>query len=636
MFTCPEERLTLIGRTNYRNNRRVFGIKQADRRHHMYIIGKTGVGKSTLLETLIRHDINAGHGLTLIDPHGDLVEKVLSSIPDSRRKDVIYFNVPDTSHPIAFNPLQHVPPNRRSLAASGMLGVFKRLWDDSWGPRLEHILRNALLALLDQPQTTLADVLRLLDDREFRQQVISNIKNQQVRNFWQNEFESYPARFRAEAIAPVQNKVGAFLADPILNKILTQTESSFRLRTVMDQGKILLVNLAKGIIGEDTASLLGSLLVARLGLAAMSRADVNEDRRRDFFLYLDEFHSFTTLSLAGMLSELRKYRLNIILAHQYLAQLSLPMRDARSLAERVAPTDANVLLTGESGTGKEVFAQAIHAASHRSDAPFVPVNCGAIPENLLESELFGHEKGAFTGADKQRIGRFEQADGGTLFLDEIGDMSANTQAKILRVLQEHEFERLGGTRTIKVDVRLIAATNRDLTSMVEAAAFREDLYYRLNVFPIEVPPLRERDDDIGLLASTFANRFAQRMGRSIEPLSEDCVRRLKAYSWPGNVRELQNVIERGVITSRDGRLNLERALPESTREVLSEAVSPERAPKRVRTAKELEALERDNLLAALEAAGWRVAGENGAAQLLDIKPTTLSSRMKALGIERKR
>ena len=339
--------IAVFAAANFRGAHRPFGIKLADRRAHMYIIGKTGVGKSTLLQTLIKHDLDAGHGVALIDPHGDLVERVLTDLPHERKAEVIYFNVPDTT--FAFNPLQHVPASRRPLAASGMLSVFKRLWDDSWGPRLEHILRNALLALLDQPQATLADILRLLDDASFRRRAAANIQNSQVRNFWLKEYEGYPSRFRAEAVAPVQNKVGAFLADPVLNRILTQHNSSFRLRDVMDQGKILLVNLAKGIIGDDTASLLGALLVARFGLAALSRADIPEEQRRDCFLYLDEFHSFTTLSLAEMLSELRKYRLDLILAHQYLAQLDPKMRDAifgnvgTMISFRIGAVDAELL-----------------------------------------------------------------------------------------------------------------------------------------------------------------------------------------------------------------------------------------------------------------------------------------------------
>ena len=320
--------ITLIGRTNFRNQRKNFGIRQADRRAHMYVIGKTGTGKSTLLESMVRQDITAGHGLALFDPHGDLVERVIEWMPEKRKDDLIYFNVPDVSKPLAFNPLETVPPSKRALAASGMLEVFKKIWYDSWGPRTEHILRNALLALLDQPEATLADILRLMDDLSFRRTAASRVHNAQVRNFWLREYENYPARFRAEVIAPIQNKVGAFLADPVLNAIVTQPKSAFDLRRVMDEGRILLVNLAKGKIGGDTAALLGALLVSRIGLTALSRADMPENERRDFYLFLDEFQSFTTLSLANMLSELRKYRVNLILAHQYLSQLDLQVRDA--------------------------------------------------------------------------------------------------------------------------------------------------------------------------------------------------------------------------------------------------------------------------------------------------------------------
>jgi len=291
---------------------------------------------------------------------------------------------------------------------------------------------------------------------------------------------------------------------------------------------------------------------------------------------------------------------------------------------------------GETGTGKELIARAIHKNSRRREKPLIRVNCATMPATLIESELFGHEQGAFTGATKKREGRFALADGGTIFLDEIGELPVDLQVKLLRVLQEGEFEPVGSSRTQKVDVRVLAATNRDLKQATREGKFREDLYYRLNVFPIELPPLRDRGDDVGLLAANFAGKFAQRMGRSIESLSENCIRRLQAYSWPGNVRELQNVIERAVITARDGRLNLDRALPETAKEIGAETVTAGEAPRRVRTAKELEELERANLVAALEATGWRVAGETGAAQLLGMKPTTLSSRIKALGIERPR
>jgi hypothetical protein len=243
-----------------------------------------------------------------------------------RRSDLIDFYVPDTG--LGFNPLACVPSERRAVVAAGLLEVFRKIWADSWGPRLEHILRNCLLTLLDQPETSLADILRLLDNPTFRSYAVGRVRNGQVRDFWLKEYAKYPARFQMEAIAPIQNKVGAFITDPRLQKILTQRRSSFDLRRVMDEGKILIVNLSKGLVGEDASTLLGALLVAMIGFAGQSRADIPLDDRRDFYVYLDEFHTFTTESLAGMLAELRKYRVNLILAHQYLTQLELPVRDA--------------------------------------------------------------------------------------------------------------------------------------------------------------------------------------------------------------------------------------------------------------------------------------------------------------------
>lgn len=320
--------ITFFATTDYRGSRVPFGIRARDRRAHLYLIGKTGTGKSTLMETMIRQDIKDGRGLALLDPHGDLVRRVLGGIPNERQPDLIHFDVPDSEHPLGFNPLEAVTPKYRSLAASGMLSAFKTIWADSWGPRLEHILRNCLLALLDQPQATLADIPRLLDDKDFRKIVSSNVQNERVRDFWLKEYEGYPARLRAEAIAPLQNKVGAFLADPLLYRILTQEKSEFRLRSVMDEGKLLLVNLSKGKIGEDTAGLLGALIVSRVALAALSRANVPEDERRDFYFYIDEFPMFANADLARMLSELRKYRLSLTLAHQHLSQLDVPVRDS--------------------------------------------------------------------------------------------------------------------------------------------------------------------------------------------------------------------------------------------------------------------------------------------------------------------
>jgi transcriptional regulator with GAF, ATPase, and Fis domain len=303
---------------------------------------------------------------------------------------------------------------------------------------------------------------------------------------------------------------------------------------------------------------------------------------------------------------------------------------------QVADTDATVLIMGETGTGKELVARAIHAASRRRDRPLVTVNCAAIPASLIESEFFGHEPGAFTGATKKREGRFALADKGTIFLDEVGELPLDLQAKLLRVLQEGEFDPVGSSTTRKVNVRVLAATNRDLAEAVKKGAFREDLFYRLNVFPLRLPPLRERGNDVVQLASAFAQRFAARLGRTIAPLTVDCARRLTAYHWPGNVRELQNVIERAVITATDGTLNLDRALPEAA---ASEKFPVDKTPApagHILSIKELEDLERANILRALEAASWKVAGKNGAAALLGIKPSTLSSRMKALKIQKPR
>ena len=320
--------ISYFARTLFRNQAQVFGIKQADRLSHMYIIGKTGTGKSTMLETIAARDLEAGRGFAFIDPHGDVVERLFRHLPDHRRSEVIYLDVPDPSQPYGYNPLRHVRADKVALAASGLLETFKKLWDDAWGVRMEHIFRNALLALLEREGSILPDILRMLTDPSFRKASARDLKNDQVRTFWLSEFERYSPRFRADAIAPIQNKVGAFLADPTLHRILTAPKDDLRFRRIMDEGCAILVNLAKGRIGEDSSTLLGALLVTTIGLAAFTRADEPQERRRPFFLYIDEFQSFTTLSVATMASELRKYGVGLILANQHLHQLEPDIRSA--------------------------------------------------------------------------------------------------------------------------------------------------------------------------------------------------------------------------------------------------------------------------------------------------------------------
>lgn len=324
----PPTNITYFARTNGREPRRLFGIRDADRLSHVYVIGKTGAGKSTLLETMIRQDLVKGTGLALVDPHGDFAARLVDAMPPHRRSDLVYVDVADPAQPFGYNPLRHVRRDRRTVAASGMLEVFKKMWPDTWGPRMEHMLRYSLLALLDYPAGTLPDILRILTDKTFRREVVRHVRNDQVREFWEHEYKDYSPRYRQDSIAPIQNKVGAFLADPIVHRFLVAPEQPLRFREIMDEGRVLIVNLAKGRLGEDSASLLGGLLVTTIGLAAFSRADTVEPMRRPFFLYVDEFQNFTTLAIANMLAELRKYRIGTVLAHQYLDQLEPEIRHA--------------------------------------------------------------------------------------------------------------------------------------------------------------------------------------------------------------------------------------------------------------------------------------------------------------------
>ena len=327
-----DQDITLFAKTNFRNREVVFGIRRDDRRRHMYIIGKTGMGKTTLIENMVIQDILAGCGVAFVDPHGDSVEKVLHYIPSSRINDVVYLNPADTEFPIAFNPLESVDPKYKHLVASGLMGVFTKIWAGVWSARMEYILNNTILALLDSPGNTLLGIARMLVNKTYRKKIVDNIKDPVVKSFWVDEFANYNDKFRSEAIAPIQNKVGQFLSSAIIRNIVGQTKSSIDLRDIMDNKKIFLINLSKGRIGEDSSALLGAMIITKLQLAAMSRVDVPEEQRQDFYLYVDEFQNFATESFANILSEARKYRLNLIVAHQYIGQLisnkSTVVRDA--------------------------------------------------------------------------------------------------------------------------------------------------------------------------------------------------------------------------------------------------------------------------------------------------------------------
>jgi len=322
------QNIAVFAQTTYRNEFKKFGIKTDDRRRHMYLIGKTGMGKSTILENMIVDDIRAGHGVAVVDPHGDLAEKIIEYIPKERINDVVYFNPSDINFPIAFNVVEQVEPHLRHLVASGLIGVFQKLWADSWGPRLEYILRNAILAILDFPGSTLLGVVRMLSDKNYRKRVVANITDPVVKAFWEKEFSGYADKFASEAVSPIQNKVGQFLSSSLMRNIIGQVKSAIDIRDIMDNGKILIMNLSKGRIGEDNSALLGAMMITKIQLAAMSRVDVPENMRRDFYLYIDEFQNFSTDSFANILSEARKYRLNLILAHQYIEQLSEKVKPA--------------------------------------------------------------------------------------------------------------------------------------------------------------------------------------------------------------------------------------------------------------------------------------------------------------------
>ena len=338
-----------FGLVNYRNQNRKFGIKIDDRRRHMYLVGKTGMGKTTILENMVLNDIYAGHGIGLVDPHGDFAEKIIDYIPPNRINDVVYFNPADIDFPIGFNILETVRPEYKHLVASGLMGVFKKIWPDVWSSRMEYILNNTLLALLDYPGTTLLGINRLLADADYRKRVVRNLKDPVVKAFWQTEFAAYNDKYRQEAVAPIQNKIGQFLSASVIRNIVAQVKSRIDIREIMDNKKIFIMNLSKGRIGEDNSRLIGGMLITKIQLAAMERVDTPEEQRKDFFLYVDEFQNFATESFANILSEARKYRLDLIMAHQYMEQLDETVLAAvignvgSILTFRVGSTDAEIL-----------------------------------------------------------------------------------------------------------------------------------------------------------------------------------------------------------------------------------------------------------------------------------------------------
>ena len=346
-----ENEVTYFARTNFRNQMRKFGVKTDDRRRHVYVIGKTGMGKTVLLENMILSDIYAGHGCCYVDPHGDTAERLIDFIPSWRINDVIYFNPADLDYPIGFNILETVNEKHKHLVASGMMGVFKKIWENLWSARMEYILNNSILALLDNPGSTLLGINRMLSDADFRKKIVSNVQDPIVKQFWLVEFASYQEKYAQEAVAPIQNKIGQFLSASVIRNIVAQVKSTINIRQLMDQEKILIINLSKGRIGEDNMRLLGGLLITKLQLSAMERVDIPESDRKDFYMYVDEFQNFAVESFASILSEARKYRLCLTMAHQYIAQLSDEVREAvfgnvgTTITFRVGSPDATYMET---------------------------------------------------------------------------------------------------------------------------------------------------------------------------------------------------------------------------------------------------------------------------------------------------
>ncbi len=329
MISSELSEMVFLGETSFRNNKIRFGIKQDDRRRHMYVVGSTGMGKSEFLKSMAIQDIEAGRGVCFIDPHGDSADDLLDYVPENRIKDVVYFDPDDLQYPIAFNVMEGIGFDYRHLVASGLVGVFKKIWgEEAWSGRMEYILNNTILALLEYPGSTLLGINRMMSGKEYRKKVVANITDPIVKSFWTDEFAKYADKFATEATAAIQNKVGQFTSNNVIRNILGQPKSKINIRKIMDEGKILIVNVSKGKIGEDASRLLGAFLITKIQLAAMSRVDTPEAERRDFYLYVDEFQNFATESFANILSEARKYHLSLVMAHQYIKQMEEPVMDA--------------------------------------------------------------------------------------------------------------------------------------------------------------------------------------------------------------------------------------------------------------------------------------------------------------------
>ncbi len=344
--------IVYFGRTNFRNKDRLFGIRRRDRRQHMYVIGQTGTGKSNMIHNMIVQDIANGEGVCLVDPHGENVESILEKIPEDRMDDVVYFNPADSDFNIGFNVLELPDPKYKHLVASGLMGIFTKIWSGVWSARMEYIMNNAILALLDTPGTTLLGITRLLVDKKYRSEIIGNVKDPVVKAFWINEYEEWKDQFRNEAIAPIQNKVGQFLSTSLVRNIVGQSKSTIDIPDIMNSGKIFLVNVSKGRIGEDNSALLGAMLITKIQLAAMERVRIPEAERVDFYLYVDEFQNFATDSFANILSEARKYYLNLILAHQYIGQL---VTDASTLVRDAVFGNVGTMVTFRVGAADAGF-----------------------------------------------------------------------------------------------------------------------------------------------------------------------------------------------------------------------------------------------------------------------------------------